>query len=1077
MNKKQRLSAIGALLCASCLAVSVGVANYTISAEPTTQPISSLVTADTGVTVEKREITAKHYSRASGQETNNGTTYSYTGLVVESDRAYSGEFSGVFKGDTTLEYKFFGQNPFKTYFKCSTAIGDFHIKITSVANPTQWVQANYEPKSESATNHGKDLKMYFTGSTFGEKVVIPKDNNASASEEKDRKDFLDVHARQCNSGFLSDSVNANDKLYIELDADENMSIYYQAINQDTGGILSKNEKSAAMVTLNGGNSTTKAKMDWSEGYTISFSSAVDTNRIYDYAGDTYTPTDGGTDVCFISMNGKALDTDSVSMESSTLAMLDDIVLDKDVPQDVFQNADHTLYSVNSGILYQGEYTCFDGTEKNGSFTLQSKISAGELDTATLGNNKTVTVAGVTYRYNVVGGVAGKDLVGVNVTTERVSATYRKHTGDNVASEYEGLTITADKAYEGAFDGVFYGNTALEYKFPGTTSLATKGDALGNFYFLIKSVNNPSQWIKINIAQQRVVSSNPYEYYADKSLIYAESSLYKIDSQNLTALKNNGINWAADDFQDVSQWVTAAPTFRSDARETTESLYFETQGDFFYVYYQKDGDANGVKTENPLVAFEKYKGANGNWEEEKDCPYDNFISDLFDFSKGYTIEFGSNFDKNTNFSTTVAEDVMPDAGTDVCFISVNGVCLSDKQVKVNSLTYTDEVKFDGKAVEGALDLVGKTDKTFDVTTKVVSSENYTVAGVTCPLNYSKTATGLAWSAKNLSEDKLTLNTGLFGNREITVAVIENSGTGTMEYTYTLVVGGTSTDHASETAEITLPTATSEGKVLVGWKTATGALYPVGGKYTLTANSEERLTAAFVAFDMANGASIRLSEPYGLRFVSGYNAADFASLSDFASVGTLIAPTDSLNGAELNHTNFTATGSNPTMLDIEGSNSLSEAAAKAALAAAYSNEYTYFTGTITNLKEANFARRFSARAYVKVTYTDGKVSYFYSEYDETNNARSAYDVAVAAKAAGETGVAFDKYIDQTEDLTITDVNTTEYEITTKITSVRVNGVWVSATVGAKVKIGDKQYNVTYGYDEENGKLTLTFDESDD
>jgi hypothetical protein len=1070
MNKKQKISAIGTLLCSSCLAVSVGVAALNVSAQTTTTPITSLVSVEgEGVTVSNKTFNATHYTKSLAADVNNGTAYTYSGLTVESDSAYTGKFAGVFTDDTTLEYKFPGKNPWKSN-KMGTNIGDFHFTITSVANPTQWVQMNIEGKNKTSFT----TCTYFTGSTFGTGVWAT--NGIGTMVNTKTQDYINNTWKTAGYGpsFLSDSISENEKLYIEVDDAGAMYISYQQWSQGTNGVCLENyRKESGQVKLDGSNTGMNAKMDWSEGYTISFSSNVE-KTTYAYSTSSYENTDGGSDVCFISLNGNALNTDTVSIESESIAMLGDTVLNKDSSFDVFQNSAHELYSVKSGEVYGGDYTCLDGGAKNGSFVLQSKTDCGALKTDELGDNQSVEIDGVSYSYNVVSGTKGTDLIGINV--DGASAAYKAHTGDNVASAYDGLTIEAANSYTGSFDGVFNGNTALEYKFPGTTSVNSKGDALGDFYFTIISVADPTQWIQINITQTYVSASTAY--HATQSLIYATTSLAQIP-ENAWALRSGFTKPHCQVQDNVRGWSTLAPTFRSDAVAATESLYIETDEEtgFSYVYYQTNGSANGTKT-YPIIGFEKFDLDNdGKYEENKDSSFDNYVTDLFDFSKGYTISFGSNFDKEQSFVKLKAGTAneyeaytgeLPDAGTDVCFISVNGVSLSDELVKTKSLNYKDEVSFDGELVEGAVDLSNAEGKTFDVTTTVSSTENYTVAELDCPLNYSKTASNVAWNSEDVVDGKLTLESDVFGGREVVVSVLEKA-----QMKYTLIVNGVSTEKTTTAEKVVLETQALDGKVFMGW-TISGLenkLYPANYEYTVV--DGDTLTAVFVAFDMADGAGIRKTAPYGLRFVSGYNTADFAAISEYATVGTLIVPTDTLNGKEINHTNFTA---NETMLDIAGAKLLSaEAAQKALSEEDYSADNTYYTGTISDLKEANFARKFSARAYIMVTYADGTETYFYSDYDETNNARSAYDVAKAAQVNNETGDAIELYINQTMDLSdITDVDTTEYESATKITSVRVNNVWISATAGAVVKVGEKNYTVTYDYDETNAKLVLTFNE---
>lgn len=1054
MKKKQKISTIGALLCSACLAVSVGVANLNASAQTTTTPISSLISADSGVTVSKKDITATHYSRESKEETNNGTQYTYSGLAVESSVAYEGEFSGVFTGDTTLEYKFYGKTPWTSFSKLGTNIGNFYFTITSVADPSQWVQMNIIAGDPSLSEYSTyKTTTYFTGSTFGSKVLYYQNQIV---QNKDLSAM--VYAQGYGPTFLSDAIGVNEKLYIEVDDNGYMYLSYQQIEQGSNGVLSASYtklKSINMVSLNGTNTTTSAKMDWSEGYTISFGSNVDTTKTYKYSNASATAPDGGTDVCFISLNGKALNSDTIEVTGETIAMLDDTVLDESETYTVFQGAEHTYYTVANSSVYEGDYLDFDETTRNGAFTMRGKTKVGTLDTAELGNGKTFEVNGESYTYNVIKGEKGSDLVDINVETDGVSAEYQLHTGDNVASEYDGLTIEADKAYEGSFDGIFNGNTALEYKFPGTTTLSTTtGDALGDFYFLITSVNTPDNWIKIHITQ-RTTNGN---LRADDALIYATTNLVRGNQSNYGyGLKSGATATRFEPISNIINWYTAAPTFRSDASTVTEKLYIDTMDNGnVSVYYAQ----NGTKASAALITPEAVTGK------------------VFDCSKGYTISFGSNFDDTQSFiklkdgSVSEFEDYTgetPDAGTDVCFISVNGVKLNDSY---NVINFTDSISYDGEVVDEAVDISANDadSKPFIVAT-TANGGDYAVAGVAYPLNYTKTVE-VNWTKSDVSEDDntLVLQTGIFGNRTVTVLTTSVSGK-----TYTLVVNGVSTEVTTSNETVILGTEDLAEKVFIGWKIASAQdeLYPANYEYTVVEG--DTLTAVFVAFDMADGASIRMGTPYGLRFISGYNTVDFDTISGYATVGTLIVPTDMvINDTEINHENFTAVGEKPTMLDIVGEIKLSDAVAQMALTNNYSAECTYYTGTISNLKPANIAREFSARAYIKVTYADATVDYFYSDYDAVNNSRSAYDVAVAAKEDNIEGTALDTYISQTKDLTIANVETTEYESESAITSVRVNKVWVSATEGATVRIGEKDYTVEYNYDGNSEKLLLTFTE---
>ena len=87
-----------------------------------------------------------------------------------------------------------------------------------------------------------------------------------------------------------------------------------------------------MVSLNGTNTSTSAKMDWSEGYTISFGSNVDTTKIYKYSTSSATAPDGGTDVCFISLNGKALNSDTIEVTGPECKIV--LIVDENAEKEV-----------------------------------------------------------------------------------------------------------------------------------------------------------------------------------------------------------------------------------------------------------------------------------------------------------------------------------------------------------------------------------------------------------------------------------------------------------------------------------------------------------------------------------------------------------------------------------------------------------------------------------------------------------------------------------------------------------------------------------------------------------------------
>ena len=145
---------------------------------------------------------------------------------------------------------------------------------------------------------------------------------------------------------------------------------------------------------------------------------------------------------------------------------------------------------------------------------------------------------------------------------------------------------------------------------------------------------------------------------------------------------------------------------------------------------------------------------------------------------------------------------------------------------------------------------------------------------------------------------------------------------------------------------------------------------------------------VTSTMLEGAEIRLSEVKGIRFVTKLDATKIADLrAEGATVeyGTLIAPENLLNGAELT-------------FDLDESKYVD---------VPYKAEEWHkgvegqIAGSLVEIKDTNIAREFVGRAYVKVT-KDGNTTTTYADYasnDVANNTRSLAYVADALKGDTE------------------------------------------------------------------------------
>lgn len=194
------------------------------------------------------------------------------------------------------------------------------------------------------------------------------------------------------------------------------------------------------------------------------------------------------------------------------------------------------------------------------------------------------------------------------------------------------------------------------------------------------------------------------------------------------------------------------------------------------------------------------------------------------------------------------------------------------------------------------------------------------------------------------------------------------------------------------EYNLPT----NKLFIGWKITVDNvdyLYKAGEEITLSSNAV--LTAVNIDFVMNKGASIRVGDTAdnsGLRFSASYSNADYAELGDFVlERGMIILPTDTLGSKEFVLENFNPDPSAKEILVIKGTN-ITDLGTE-----------TIFTGVIQKVKVANYTRAFSARAYLKINYTNG-VGYVYADYNESEHSRSIKYVATAVIADTEVYNSF-------------------------------------------------------------------------
>ena len=140
---------------------------------------------------------------------------------------------------------------------------------------------------------------------------------------------------------------------------------------------------------------------------------------------------------------------------------------------------------------------------------------------------------------------------------------------------------------------------------------------------------------------------------------------------------------------------------------------------------------------------------------------------------------------------------------------------------------------------------------------------------------------------------------------------------------------------------------------------------------------------------DGASVRMSDPTGLRFIATLND-DFLQRikkkeqGKEVSFGIMIAPTDYVEEA---YGEFTVEALN----ELGHESNYTLIPAEKLMEGGESEGYYTFSGVLSNVKKENYRRSFSARAYVMADGGDGDVKYYYSSYDPAKNSRSIATVS--------------------------------------------------------------------------------------
>ena len=272
-------------------------------------------------------------------------------------------------------------------------------------------------------------------------------------------------------------------------------------------------------------------------------------------------------------------------------------------------------------------------------------------------------------------------------------------------------------------------------------------------------------------------------------------------------------------------------------------------------------------------------------------------------------------------------------------------------------------------------------TFEFKCQVKKSENLKLdmtvqdaTGWSSMADYSWNGCTSGYSDKQVAQGELKLMQEITDVDETADVILDIDGTAVIS----LNKGANNT--------VTLPNYNIVGGNLIGWKDASGDLYPVNGTYTVTGSDQVRLTGLVLKntdYYLLDGASILIEDPTALRFeVLDAQTATMTSIASMVQEkGFLLVETSKLTDAIIADGSFSA-----AELD----------------AASITYEKTVFTTPTNDIHYvvknniSDLTVSYSACAYITLQYADNTTQTVYLAYTALNNARSVKDVATAAYA---------------------------------------------------------------------------------
>ena len=264
------------------------------------------------------------------------------GLLIASNEPYKATFKGVFRGDTTLNFRF----P-ETYTDWWG--GDFKVRLTDATDDTNYFEVHYQAKTDGSGYHHTQGYVEYNGQIRSSRYYSATEQYYNAYQHWGNAvvspSFLNTEGKDNNTitrqGVLS-FVWDGDVLSVMTNNPLNDSTRTIAAFDGTETFIAKDTPSWGLPKLN-----------FANGYTISVSSSFDRTQTSASTDNSILVTDKATDVLFTSIqNGTTvydLKTSTIEKDTKQVAFEDtfEILTAKDTAGKVFLG----WKNVETGELY------------------------------------------------------------------------------------------------------------------------------------------------------------------------------------------------------------------------------------------------------------------------------------------------------------------------------------------------------------------------------------------------------------------------------------------------------------------------------------------------------------------------------------------------------------------------------------------------------------------------------------------------------------------------------------------------------------------------------------------------------